>query len=74
MQDLLRKISRNYAATEKAAADSLPSTKSPKHVGIIAEPKADVQEKARMRVTIELEGGRQHRKRFAAASASGLPN
>jgi hypothetical protein len=74
MQDLLRKISRNYAATEKAAAGSLPWTKSPEPVGISVELKVDVKEKARMKVMIELEGGRQHPKRFAAASASGLPN
>jgi hypothetical protein len=74
MQDLLRKISRNYAAAEKAAAKSLPWTKSPKPVELSVEPKADVKGKARIRVTIELEDDRPHPKRFAAASAPGLPN
>jgi len=73
MQDLLQKISRNYAAAEKAVADSFPWTKSPKPVGLSVEPKADVKEKARMRVMIELHHGRPQPQRFAAASASGLP-
>jgi hypothetical protein len=74
MQDLLQKISRNYATAKKAVADSLPWKKSPKPVGLSVEPKADVKEKARTRVMIELQHGRPHPKRFAAASASGLPN
>jgi hypothetical protein len=73
MQDLLRKISQNHAAIEKAAADSSPWTKSVKPVGLTVESKADVKE-ARTRVMVELEVGRPHPKRFAAAGASGLPN